>query len=730
MQPPANGPAEPRFRVRVPVFAWIIVGVLLALGGAMVALRWTGTGVPTNPAMLAVVLVVPGVPVAAVLAALAWGRSRRRRREGAAPLQQSRDLLQAVMDALPVGVLVVDRSHRLEMANREARRWIGLGEPAPGALRCHHVLCRGEQACTNGANPCPIDRAFESRAVFAADHPGRSPAGKEAVLHVQAAPIADLYGGGGRVVLVFADVTEQRRREAMLERARADAEEATQAHSEFLANMSREIRDPLTTLLGTADALVGSRADDGGPVGEQLHVIRRCAERLLGMVNDLLDLSRMHAGRLAVESRDVSPADILAAVAAMMKPEATRRGDELSVDHATALPRTILCDEGRLRRVLTELVDGAIRFTENGRVRIVASYLTDWRPGVPAVRVRVIDTGTRIDEDDLPALFEPFARGPVGGPKARRRGGLGLHLARRIAEMLGGELKATAIAGAGAVFTLTVPTGVAEPAEMIQPGPDQVAGPFQAEPACNPEALAGVSVLVVDDLPDHQRLIADLLERAGAGVEVADSAADSVARILVRTFHAVVIDVQLPRADGAAAARALRTAGFDGVMLAVTAAALAGDRKECLEAGCDGYLTKPIDPADLVRTLAALVRRRSGGPASAGPRQGPFEGTVKPLPSAFADDPDLAGVLDTFVTGLPTQIQAMREAIGNGHYEELRRRAHQLKGAGGSYGYPALSEQAGALERLAADRDIEAAQLALSELVDLCRAIEAGHGTA
>ena len=712
MEGPASGREKPRFRTPIPIFAWITAGLLLLSAMGLVVLRWVGMITPLNTEMLVLVISVPGAPVVIGLVGRAWSRARRRRREAALQVRRSRDVLQAVVEELPAGVVLVDRSHRVEMCNRHARQWLAGDAPPPGPLQCHRLLSRSSTACENDMGPCPIDRAIETRTTVTVEHPGRSAAGRDVTLQVQAVPIPDRSGGVGRVVLLIRDVTEQRRREALLERNRANAEAAGRAQSEFLANMSREIRDPVTTLLGLADLLVGTRAEDGGPLAEPLHGIQHCARRLLGMINDVLDLSRMEAGQFALEAREVSPADVVATVAGMMRPEAARRGDDLSVDYATALPRWILGDEARLRRVVTELVDNAVRFTENGRVRIVASFVPEWRDAAPAVRIRVIDTGVGLDEDDLPFLFEPFARPGV----ARGRTGLGLCLARRIAEMLGGELKATATAGKGAVFTLTVPTGITGRMEMVQPDPQQVPSPLAPQAGDDPEALAGVSVLVADDLPDHQRLIADLLEGAGAAVETTDSVAGGVARVRVRSFQAVVIDLQLPRADGVAAARALRAAGFDGPMIALTAHALAGDRKECLEAGCDEYLPKPVEPHRLVRVLAELVRQADGRAVR----------TVEPLRSEYADDPDLAGVLETFVAGLPTQIQAMREALSNAHHEELKRRAHQLKGAGGSYGYPTLTEVAGTLEQAARDRDMEAAQLALSALAELCRAIAAG----
>ncbi len=239
------------------------------------------------------------------------------------------------------------------------------------------------------------------------------------------------------------------------------------------------------------------------------------------------------------------------------------------------------------------------------------------------------------------------------------------------------------------------------------------------------EDLSGVDVLLIDDVPDHQRLIAEVLGRAGAEVDAAGNAAEGVATIRARNFDVVLIDLQMPEADGCAAVETVRGAGFTGSVAALTAHALAGDRRRCFEAGCDEYLTKPIEAGRLIRAVAALA---------AGPPAEPDSGAgvrahrpLDPIRSDFADDPDLAAVLSPFVAGLPAQLDGMRDALANGDHEHLRRLAHQLKGAGGSYGYPLLTAVAGLLEQAARTGDIEAAQLALAELAALCQAVAAGH---
>jgi CheY-like chemotaxis protein len=245
-------------------------------------------------------------------------------------------------------------------------------------------------------------------------------------------------------------------------------------------------------------------------------------------------------------------------------------------------------------------------------------------------------------------------------------------------------------------------------------------------PAAGEKVLAGTRILVAEDGPDNQRLIRTILSAAGAQVELAADGREAIAKARAASFDVVLMDMQMPVMDGYEATRALRSQGYAVPILALTAHAMAGDREKCLAAGCNDHLTKPIDRGRLVGVVA-----RHGG------REVPSQGRAAPPPAApasdseavrsqYADDPDLAEVLARFVAGLPAQVEAMSRAAKAGRHEELQRLAHRLKGAGGSYGYPLLTETARELGAAARAGDVEAAGLALGRLAALSRAVVRG----
>jgi len=283
-------------------------------------------------------------------------------------------------------------------------------------------------------------------------------------------------------------------------------------------------------------------------------------------------------------------------------------------------------------------------------------------------------------------------------------------------------------AGGGSTFSLTIPTGdlkdvtiLRRPAEVIR---DRT---MDAAPATG-EDLAGIRILLAEDGLDNQRLITTLLRKAGADVEVVDNGCDAVEQAEAEPFDVVLMDMQMRKMDGCEATRTLRQGGYRAAILALTANAMAHDRQRCLAAGCDDHLTKPISRAMLIRTVAVY----SGGSApdvsdDGGAAVRLSAGGGDSIRSDYGDDADLTEVIDEFVGGLPDQAARMRDALQHNDFDGLRGLAHQLKGAGGSYGYGCLTEAARALEIAAKAADAEGADLALGTLAELCSAVIRGR---
>ena len=393
-----------------------------------------------------------------------------------------------------------------------------------------------------------------------------------------------------------------------LHAARLAAESANRAKSEFLANMSHEIRTPLTAILGFADLLDDPDADPA-EAREWLAAIRRNGQHLLTLIGGILDLSKIEAGKRTLDLRPCNLVGVVSDVVEMMRAPARQAGLLLAAEYVGELPETITADEAAVRQVLINLVGNAVKFTDRGSVRVTLSFLPAWRDGRPAVRVQVADTGSGIAPELVPRLGEAFYQAPPAGRPPRDGTGLGLTIARRLIEMHGGELTVQTALGEGSVFGFILPAGPLTGVRML-PGPP--AEPADAGPAAGADApgpLAQLRILVAEDSPDSRRLIAAVLRKAGARVQFAEDGAAAVRIASENPFDVVLMDIEMPELNGRQAALQLRRHGTAVPIIALTAHAMAGDRDECLAAGCTDYLTKPIDRNLLLQTIARHARR-------------------------------------------------------------------------------------------------------------------------
>ena len=541
-----------------------------------------------------------------------------------------------------------------------------------------------------------------------------------------------MYNESGRLVAVQGiarDLTARRQMEEALREAKRAAEEANAAKSRFLASMSHEIRTPMTAILGYADLLLDPSLT---PQNRNAYAatIRRSGEHLLVLINDILDLSRIEAGRMSLDIGRCNVVSLMADVASLARPRAERHGVSFSIEYPTAIPETIRTDGARLRQAIINLVGNAVKFTEHGSVRVAASFLSAWQSNQPAMRFDIIDTGIGIPEDVLPRLFQPFAQGDASVATKFGGTGLGLAISRHIARLLGGELTVASAIGKGSTFTLTIPTDSLEGVHMLQHPAEVEHDAVQHAWPTTIEDLTGVRVLLAEDGYDNRELIRTILHKTGAEVEVAENGRIAVEKAGAESFDLILMDMNMPEMDGYQATQRLRDRGFRLPILALTANAMAGDAERCLAAGCNEFLSKPIDRSQLVRTIATYLGRwKIDTPpvASVGGESPPASNDA--LVSEFVGDPDMAEILGGFVGRLPAQLDAMREAFTTEQSEELRSMAHKLKGAGGSYGYPSLTEACRRLEEAAKARDATAQSAAIDALAAMVLAIQNGHAT-
>jgi PAS domain S-box-containing protein len=418
------------------------------------------------------------------------------------------------------------------------------------------------------------------------------------------------------IVSIFRDITERRRVLHELTTAKKEAEAANRVKSEFLANMSHEVRTPLTAILGFADVLTEGATDQA--VAEAARTIRRNGDHLLQVIDDILDLSKIEAGKLQVARTEVSPAEIVENAISLMRVPAEAKKLSLSAEYCGPIPSVIQSDATRLRQILMNLIGNAVKFTETGGVRLLVRLVESPKPAM--LRFDVVDTGIGMSKEDLRKIFASFTQVHASYNRHFGGSGLGLAISKRLAAMLGGTISVQSEPGKGSTFTLAIETGPLEGVRMCEPA-GQSALVRSAPCAASPRFPENVScrILLAEDAPDIQRLVSFLLRKAGAEVEVVENGQLAVDAALrgtgaARPFDLVLMDMQMPVMDGYQATERLRARGYRGRIVALTAHAMKDDRQKCLDAGCDEYLSKPIDRE---RLLAVVAEEASKGRAKA-----------------------------------------------------------------------------------------------------------------
>lgn len=430
-------------------------------------------------------------------------------------------------------------------------------------------------------------------------------------------------GSQERVIGISRDITEQKRTEQTLEqaesihRAKEQAEQASRAKSEFLSNVSHEIRTPLSALLGFAE-LLGEHPlvqANRGEVGAYVHAIQEQGKVLLALVNDLLDLARIEAGQLRMVREPCSILRIIADLAASFRPRAAARQLTLETQIKGDVPEVIVTDRLRIHQVLVNLLDNAIKFTEQGVIRISAQVISSIGSD-PLLRLEVADTGIGMTSAEMEGLFHPFYQVRQTPRESPHGTGLGLAICQRVAHQLGGEVAVRSIPAAGSTFTLTVPV-VLPLEEETAAGSSPRSQTLLSNPLPAQSLRLNARVLVAEDHEANRQIINVRLTRAGAEVVTAKNGAEALQRVREavqegRPIEAVVMDMEMPVMDGYEAVHQLRASGFTAPIVAVTAYAMSKDRDECIEIGCDDHISKPIDWDLFLLKLSGLLEARRG----------------------------------------------------------------------------------------------------------------------
>jgi CheY-like chemotaxis protein len=412
--------------------------------------------------------------------------------------------------------------------------------------------------------------------------------------------------------------------------AKVQSEAANLSKSEFLANMSHEIRTPMTAIIGYADLLEvdGELTSDREQALDSIRTIKANSNHLLTIINDILDMSKIESGKMTIESIEVSPRLIINEVADLVRCHCEGKGLRIQVIFESSIPKTIQSDPTRLRQILLNLVGNAIKFTEMGSVTISVLFCQKTN----SLRFAVVDTGIGMSpaQRDRIARFEAFAQADSSTTRSFGGSGLGLRICSSLSKLLGGEITVESEFGIGSRFSLVIDIGKPQPMELltkselelVEKQPASVPSPVRSVEG-NP--LEGICVLLAEDGLDNQRLISFYLKKSGAKVVLAENGllAVQVLEDAVATGKALpdilLMDMQMPEMDGYSATARLRATGFKLPIVALTAHAMDSDRKKCLDAGCNDYLTKPIDKQTLITLCHSIAKGNSALPFSGAP---------------------------------------------------------------------------------------------------------------
>lgn len=434
--------------------------------------------------------------------------------------------------------------------------------------------------------------------------------------------IAPLVNHSGKIRGYFAIRTDI----TALKQAESQAQAANDAKSQFLANMSHEIRTPMTAILGFADLLAVEVTENKKTERclEYIRTIKRNGEHLLSIINDILDISKIEANKVDLEKITTNPHDIIDEVIKLIQIKASDRGIDIQLKIQPAIPTTIDSDPTRIRQILVNLLDNAVKFTRQGSVSFDVTFISQPIDQPIDQLVFVIrDTGIGMTNEQISRLFTPFYQADASMTRRFGGSGLGLQISKRLAVMLGGDLTVKSTLGIGSEFTFVLPIDRSlqtrgEKSNDAQRLRNDI-NASDVDPATKP--LSGLRILLAEDGLDNQKLIAHHLRKAGAEVTIVHNGKEAVQSLTIEgdldsalrkpePFDLILTDIQMPEMDGYSATRLLRSKGFQNAIIALTANAMSSDAQACIQAGCNEHVSKPINSQQLIRTCLFWSRNR------------------------------------------------------------------------------------------------------------------------
>ncbi|GEQ97642.1 hypothetical protein JCM17844_12790 [Iodidimonas gelatinilytica] len=530
--------------------------------------------------------------------------------------------------------------------------------------------------------------------------------------------LVDVHTERGRLFTGFIrDISTRLEAERRLRDARDEAQAASRAKSDFLATISHEIRTPMNGVLGALDLLLEDRLD---PNQERLAATARDAsEALRVLLDDLLDYSRIEAGKLAISPTSFSPASLIDTCCAIFTAQAQAKGLTLDCSSEGEIPALISGDESRLRQMLLNLISNAMKFTPQGHVHVLVKRLAG-DDGFCILRFEVSDSGIGITPAFREQIFSKFSQADPANSRRHGGSGLGLAIVKGLVELMGGSVDFESTPGKGSRFWCDLPFLVTQENSAAPSEQDKTDSEFIGKPSSSD--LAQAKILVVDDSAANRLVTSEMLRRSGAIVLEANSGPDALKQLDAETIDLVLMDISMPGMDGIETTETLRKRGHRILpVIALTAQAGTEAKSQFQALGFDAFLPKPIHREALVATVEALIRGRR---LPTLPQQSPGEETmVEALDQAALNRMGaevgsdlLQHLINTFIDEAGQRRSAIAKAAEQRDYDSLQINAHALKSAASTFGANRLSAEAAALEHLSRTCDMPAINKAIALL--------------
>lgn len=627
------------------------------------------------------------------------------------PSQAIPGRVRSALDTIVEGLLVVDRNGHIVLANQAFAAIAGKTPDDLVGVHASDFAWSTSDGVRLDTDAFPWVKALQEgthqKNNMVCLHDSAS---KRRTFLVNCSPVLGSSGEAGGVLMSFDDVTQLEEKEVELRKSKEEAEAANHAKSEFLANMSHEIRTPMNAILGFTEILRRGYGKSGRDWKKHLNTIHSSGTHLLELINDVLDLSKVESGHLDVERVRCAPHMIIREVVQVLTVKAREKGIALDFEVDGDIPDTMLSDPVMVRQIVTNLVGNAIKFTEEGGVRVVVRLVS--LDTQPQLSIAVIDSGIGMPEENLEAIFDPFVQADSSVTRRFGGTGLGLAISRRFAQALGGDITVHSEVGQGSKFTVTIDTGPLDDVTLLDPSQALAASEESSSDGAARWHFPPARVLVVDDGNENREFVTLVLEEVGLQVDGAENGAVGVTKALQESFDVILMDMHMPVMDGRTATISLRQEGLETPIIALTAHAMKGFEHDILAAGCSGYLAKPIDIDLLIETLADLLggRRSADEAPEYALAESTADGELQSVPSEeepplesrlLADNPRFRPIIEKFIVRLDEQLEAMETALEQKDFDELASLGHWLKGAGGTVGFDAFTEPASTLEQLA-----------------------------